>query len=75
MYNDSEHVRNSLSKLHPRIKVLRHPQFSVWLWSHHEKMVIIDRMLVFLGGLDLTWGRWDTGDHHLLSAPPGEEEL
>lgn len=31
--------------------------------SHHQKMVIIDDALAFIGGLDLTMGRWDTSDH------------
>lgn len=31
--------------------------------SQHQKIVIIDEMLAFIGGLDLTAGRWDTSDH------------
>ncbi len=31
--------------------------------SHHEKVVVIDGDLAFVGGLDLTDGRWDTPDH------------
>jgi phosphatidylserine/phosphatidylglycerophosphate/cardiolipin synthase-like enzyme/uncharacterized membrane protein YdjX (TVP38/TMEM64 family) len=31
--------------------------------SHHEKIVIIDDRIAFLGGIDLTTGRWDTSDH------------
>ena len=36
------------------------------LWSHHEKMVIIDQTVAFLGGLDLCYGRWDTQRHFLF---------
>ncbi len=32
--------------------------------AHHEKLVVIDDRLAFVGGLDLTAGRWDTPDHH-----------
>jgi len=32
--------------------------------SHHQKVVIIDDKLAFVGGLDLTNKRWDTCDHH-----------
>jgi phospholipase D1/2 len=35
------------------------------LWSHHEKIVIIDQQVGFLGGLDLCFGRMDTNDHYL----------
>lgn len=66
MFNDSEHAAKTLSKLHPRIKVLRHPNKFFSLWSHHEKVIVVDRKLAMVGGLDLTWGRWDTCDHQLF---------
>lgn len=50
----------------PNIKVLRHPDhFSdgVFLWSHHEKIVIVDQIIAFLGGIDLCYGRWDDESH------------
>ncbi|MCB1985764.1 MAG: VTT domain-containing protein [Burkholderiales bacterium] len=31
--------------------------------SLHQKTVVIDDNLAFVGGLDLTMGRWDTSDH------------
>ncbi|WP_206956744.1 VTT domain-containing protein [Trinickia acidisoli] len=31
--------------------------------SHHQKMVVIDDRLAFVGGLDLTRSRWDTPAH------------
>lgn len=30
---------------------------------HHEKLVVIDGRLAFVGGIDLTAGRWDTPAH------------
>ncbi|MGL4948071.1 MAG: phospholipase D-like domain-containing protein, partial [Mycoplasma sp.] len=36
-----------------------------WLWSHHEKLVVIDQKLSYVGGLDLCWGRYDTNKHPL----------
>lgn len=36
--------------------------------SHHQKVVVIDDRLAFVGGLDLTKGRWDTQQH--LPADP-----
>jgi phospholipase D1/2 len=71
MFNDSEHVEKTLMQLHPRIKVLRHPNKVFSLWSHHEKSVIVDRKVAMVGGLDLTWGRWDTCEHPLFEK--GEE--
>ncbi|MGA1796969.1 MAG: VTT domain-containing protein, partial [bacterium] len=31
--------------------------------SHHQKIVVIDDAVAFVGGLDLTRGRWDTPEH------------
>ena len=31
--------------------------------SHHQKIVVVDDRLAFVGGLDLTTRRWDTPDH------------
>lgn len=50
------------------IKVLRHPDHArtnVFLWAHHEKIVIVDQSIAFLGGIDLCYGRWDTSEHRL----------
>lgn len=52
-------------KQHPNIKVLRHPDRNSGplLWSHHEKLVIIDQSYAFVGGIDLCYGRWDNQFH------------
>ena len=57
-----------LMKLHPNIKVLRHPDPSrggPLLWSHHEKLVIVDQSYAFVGGIDLCFGRWDNYEHRI----------
>lgn len=33
--------------------------------SHHQKIVVIDDALAFVGGLDLTARRWDTPEHRV----------
>lgn len=38
---------------------------SVYLWAHHEKLVIIDQSVAFIGGIDLAYGRWDDDEHRL----------
>ncbi|CAF4615796.1 unnamed protein product, partial [Rotaria sp. Silwood2] len=55
------------------IKVIRHPNHIVipgtessFLFSHHEKAVVIDQRIAFIGGIDLCWGRWDTDEHRLV---------
>lgn len=67
--NDSEYVKETLEKLSPNIKVLRHPNVIVSLWSHHEKMCVVDKKTVFMGGLDLCWGRFDYQEHPLFNDP------
>ena len=51
-------------------------QFSSGAYTHHQKSVICDapspfggprrRLVAFVGGLDLTGGRYDTPDHELF---------
>ena len=31
--------------------------------SHHQKIIVVDDQVAFVGGLDLTTGRWDTPEH------------
>ncbi|CAF4114210.1 unnamed protein product, partial [Rotaria sordida] len=52
------------------IKVIRHRGHSVGSGnisaiysSHHEKTIIIDQRIAFIGGIDIAWGRWDTDEH------------
>ena len=35
-------------------------------WAHHEKLVIIDQSLAFVGGIDLCYGRWDDEQHRFV---------
>lgn len=47
---------------------MRHPDHmssSVYLWAHHEKIVVIDQSVAFVGGIDLAYGRWDDCEHRL----------
>ena len=64
---DSIHTQSTLTSLHPNIHVERHPLNTIgFLWSHHEKLVIIDQMIGYVGGLDLCWGRFDTNAHPIF---------
>ncbi|XP_053315348.1 phospholipase D1 isoform X1 [Spea bombifrons] len=65
---NSEYSKRTLMRLHPNIKVMRHPDHmssSVYLWAHHEKIVVIDQSVAFVGGIDLAYGRWDDDEHRL----------
>lgn len=73
--NNSSWARAKLLGLsRDRVKVFRHPQNIIFLWSHHEKMVIVDRKIGFMGGLDLCYGRWDNSQYPLREADylPGQ---
>ena len=37
---------------------------------HHQKIVVVDDAVAFVGGLDLTTSRWDTPDHRVDDPPP-----
>lgn len=69
----SDHAVRLLGK-HRNIEIRRHPDAlsgiqhpgTLFRWSHHEKMVIVDRSIAFVGGVDLCYGRWDTRYHELM---------
>ncbi|XP_053115451.1 phospholipase D2 isoform X2 [Hemicordylus capensis] len=87
---NSGYSKRALMLLHPNIKVMRHPDHVssiIFLWAHHEKLVVVDQSVAFLGGLDLAYGRWDTHEYRLTdldgddyigpkggAAPPGGDE-
>ncbi|OUM54652.1 hypothetical protein BVG19_g4069 [[Candida] boidinii] len=65
---DSLWTKHSLLDLHENIYVLRSPNQlmqNVFFWAHHEKLLIVDHKVCFLGGIDLCYGRYDTPDHVL----------
>uniref|UniRef100_A0A7N8X9H3 Phospholipase n=1 Tax=Mastacembelus armatus TaxID=205130 RepID=A0A7N8X9H3_9TELE len=65
---NSGYSKRTLLHLHPNIKVMRDPDHvssAVYLWAHHEKIVVIDQSVAFVGGIDLAYGRWDDREHRL----------
>ena len=67
---NSLYTKRTLQNLHTNIKITRHPKGTQSiLWSHHEKLVIIDQKIAFVGGLDLCWGRYDTNEHPIVEEP------
>ncbi|KAI0131779.1 hypothetical protein BJ170DRAFT_611347 [Xylariales sp. AK1849] len=82
---NSAHTKHALQALCPEgspgygnIKIMRHPDHNVlenaadmtFYWAHHEKFVVIDYEMAFIGGLDLCFGRWDNHDHALADTHP-----
>ena len=54
-------------RTHPRLQFRldgRHPVGA----AHHQKVIVIDDALAFVGGLDLTSARWDTPEHRWQDA-------
>ena len=71
LYLGSEHTEKVLNQ-HHNIAVYCHPDWkSITLrCSHHEKLVVVDRHITFVGSIDLCYGRWDTSAHDLLDIYP-----
>ncbi|KAM4064697.1 PLD-like domain-containing protein [Hirsutella rhossiliensis] len=82
---NSRHTKHALQALcpegspgHGNIRVLRHPDHNVFenaadmtmYWAHHEKFIVIDYAMAFIGGLDLCFGRWDARQHPLSDVHP-----
>ena len=67
---NSAHTEKLFTKLNENIKVTTYPPFTqALLWSDHEKLVIIDNVIGYVGGLDLCWGRYDNNQHPIYEAP------
>ncbi|GKV31430.1 hypothetical protein SLEP1_g40117 [Rubroshorea leprosula] len=70
---NSIYSKKRFLKIHENVRVLRNPDhFSsgVYLWSHHEKLVIVDHHICFIGELDLCFGRYDSPEHKIGDKPP-----
>ncbi|KAF9203972.1 Phospholipase D1 [Haplosporangium sp. Z 27] len=74
MHLASLRAKKLLRKLCPEnILVQRHgPNLKTAWWAHHEKLVVVDNMIAFIGGLDLCFGRWDTPEHTLIDLEDGD---
>ena len=61
---NSKHTENTIKKLDKNINIIRFPNSNNnVLWSNHEKLVIIDNMIAYVGGFDLCWWRYDNNQH------------
>lgn len=82
---NSQHTKRTLMGMieegepgYGNIKVMRHPDHNVFenlgdmtfYWAHHEKFIVIDYHMAFIGGLDLCYGRWDQKQHPLSDVHP-----
>ncbi|KAG5952368.1 hypothetical protein E4U58_000815 [Claviceps cyperi] len=82
---NSRHTKHALDALcpegtpgHGNIRVMRHPDHNIFenaaditvYWAHHEKFIVIDYAMAFIGGLDLCFGRWDARQHPLADVHP-----
>ena len=82
---ESAHTKQHLRDLCPKgspghgnILVVRHPDHNVFqhasdmtfYWAHHEKFIVVDYNVAFIGGLDLCFGRWDNSQHPLSDVHP-----
>ncbi|KAK4054720.1 hypothetical protein OIV83_000644 [Microbotryomycetes sp. JL201] len=74
MSMSSHHTKHFLEDLHENIAVVRHPDHLggevTIMWSHHEKIVLVDNAVAAIGGLDLCFGRFDTRTFPLADVHP-----
>jgi len=60
------YITKMLNDLHPNIEVMSHPLRWPFLWTHHQKFLVVDRASCVLGGIDYTVKRWDTPEHPMF---------
>jgi len=62
-------VCKELNAIHRNIMCLKHPPAAkTFRWTHHQKFVVIDERIAFVGGIDLCFGRYENNSY-LLSDP------
>lgn len=76
LYNNVESIvpnkhgeaKSYLEKLHHNIQVSLQPLATMIpsSWSHHQKFVVVDYKIAFVGGLDLCLYRYDTQNHDVV---------
>jgi phospholipase D1/2 len=68
--NKSYEAKEYLESLSENIRCIRHPNkllggSTAVLWSHHEKLLVVDRNTAFVGGIDFAYGRWEDSGYRL----------
>ncbi|KAF9159991.1 Phospholipase D1 [Actinomortierella ambigua] len=64
------------SRCGENIWIQRHgPNLQAAWWAHHEKLVVVDNIIAFMGGLDMCFGRWDTPEHTLIDLPESQDDF
>jgi phospholipase D1/2 len=48
---NSTNIKKILNNIHPNIKCINHPK-NFQYWSHHQKTVVVDRKIAFVGGVN-----------------------
>jgi phosphatidylserine/phosphatidylglycerophosphate/cardiolipin synthase-like enzyme len=61
----SEECVSYFRSLHPNISAIAHPPSFPINWTHHQKLLVIDESIAFLGGLDFCFGRFDDPQYRL----------
>ena len=71
----SSKTQTHLEDLHENIKVMRHSSSATAGMSHHQKIIVVDEYLAFVGGLDICSNRWDTQSHPIVPSDfyPGKD--
>eukprot|EP01080_Neovahlkampfia_damariscottae_P001007 gene1007-9913_t len=65
LHLESDYCKKYFEKLNPKIQVKLHPKSFPVLWSHHQKFLLIDQCVCFVGGYDIGFGRYDDECHRL----------
>lgn len=71
---NSKYTADYLESLHPNILVLRHPIVVPMKWSHHQKTIVVDQKVGFVGGLDVAYGRFDDAQHLCCDTETRQEQ-
>lgn len=63
---DGPNAKRVLESISDKIQVVLHSPDGInanITWTHHEKLLVVDDSVAFVGGIDLAFGRYDDGEH------------
>ena len=71
---NSKYTEDVFRKLNKNINLIRFPKNSKnVLWTNHEKLVIIDDIMGYVGGFNLCWGSYDNIKHPIYEEENEEQ--
>eukprot|EP00929_Paragymnodinium_shiwhaense_P096617 TRINITY_DN58262_c0_g1_i1.p1 TRINITY_DN58262_c0_g1~~TRINITY_DN58262_c0_g1_i1.p1 ORF type:complete len:809 (-),score=198.99 TRINITY_DN58262_c0_g1_i1:163-2589(-) len=62
----TRYITELFNNMHANIECMVHPPYYPFVFSHHQKFIVVDRRSAVLGGVDWGVARYDTMEHPIF---------